>query len=72
MIDTVLRLTGLNEDMAIFMGDSVEEKEVDSPFGPITHKMRFPCLQLSTEMWETFERPTIIRINVTDAALESL
>jgi hypothetical protein len=67
MLDgAVLRLQGLNEDMAVFMGDAVEEREVPSPFGPITHKMTFPCLQLSKEMWDNFDRPTIITVSIED------
>jgi hypothetical protein len=67
MLDTVLRLTWLSEDMAVFMGDSIEEKEVDGFFGTQTHKLRFPALQLSHEMWEAYDMPTIIRVRVDNA-----
>jgi hypothetical protein len=67
MIDTVLHLHLLNEDMAVFMGESEETKEYPSFFGGTQEAhFKFPSFQLSRQMWKDYEQPTCIRISVTN------
>lgn len=67
MIDTVLYLRHLNSDMAVFMGDAVEEREVNTPFGEHTQTPRFPCFELSLDMWEMENRPVVLRVQAYPA-----
>lgn len=51
--------------MAVFIGDSEEEVEGSNFFGGTEiRKLRFPCFQLSRQMWMDYGFPTQLYIKV--------
>lgn len=71
MMDTVLKLAFLDDEVAVFLGDSEDTREISHPmFGMQERKVRFPAFQISRDMWEAFDCPTVIRINVNNVSVQ--
>ena len=69
MLDTVLHLSYLNDNSAVFVGDSRETEEISTPLGKMENEYHYPSIQVSREMWENAGRPVTIRVLLTEFAV---